>query len=329
MLGLIEIGAAKMRPLPGHAGEIGKARKRQVHLARRAAELVPAHALDDLRRKLLRIDKLCEGEPRVEPGDHDVGLDLLAARQRHPRDASAAHDHPLHRRAGSDLSALRPRRARDGLADRAGPALLEPPRAKRPVDLAHVVVKEHVRRARRARAQERPDDPARRLGGLERVELEPLVEIVRAAHGHQLVERVEPLPTERAEVAAQLQEPRQISRRERSGIRRHHAQDWLHGHRHVVHEASEDDGGVGVPRGMAAQLAPRLVGIGPRSQIVAVVERRDGALERENLEAVPRQIEIADDLGAEQAHDVGEDRELETGKYLLGHRRAADHGALL
>jgi hypothetical protein len=79
---------------------------------------------------------------------------------------------------------------------------------------------------------------------------------------------------------------------------------------------------------MAAMLAARLVGLGPRSQ-VSPLSSGDGALERKNLEAVPRQIEIANDLGAEQAHDVGENRELEARKYLLGHGRAADHGALL
>ena len=43
---------------------------------------------------------------------------------------------------------------------------------------------------------------------------------------------------------------------------------------------------VGVPRRVTPQLLARLVGIGPAGEVVAVVERRDRALEREDLEAV-------------------------------------------
>ena len=86
---------------------------------------------------------------------------------------------------------------RDRFADRAGAALLKAPRAKRAVDLAHVVMQQHVRRARRARPEKRADDAARRLRRLERIELEPLVEIVGAAHRHELVQRVEALGAER------------------------------------------------------------------------------------------------------------------------------------
>ena len=42
-----------------------------------------------------------------------------------------------------------------------------------------------------------------------------------------------------------------------------------------------------------------------------------------------RQLEVADDLGAEQAHDIAEDREAEAREELLGDRRAAEHVALL
>ena len=41
------------------------------------------------------------------------------------------------------------------------------------------------------------------------------------------------------------------------------------------------------------------------------------------------QIEIADDLGPEQAHDVREHRELEAGDDLLGDRGPTDEGASL
>ena len=42
-----------------------------------------------------------------------------------------------------------------------------------------------------------------------------------------------------------------------------------------------------------------------------------------------RQFQVADDLRAQQAHDVGEFGEAIAGKDLLGHRRAADDVAPL
>ena len=38
-----------------------------------------------------------------------------------------------------------------------------------------------------------------------------------------------------------------------------------------------------------------------------------------------RQVELADDLRAQQRDDVGADREAEAGKHLLGDGRAAEH----
>ena len=41
------------------------------------------------------------------------------------------------------------------------------------------------------------------------------------------------------------------------------------------------------------------------------------------------QLEVADDLGPQQADDVREDRESEAREELLGHGRATEHRALL
>ena len=58
-------------------------------------------------------------------------------------------------------------------------------------------------------------------------------------------------------------------------------------------------------------------------------ERRERAVERQDVEAVRGQVELADDLGPQQRHDVREDREPEAREDLLGHRRAAEHVAPL
>ena len=47
------------------------------------------------------------------------------------------------------------------------------------------------------------------------------------------------------------------------------------------------------------------------------------------MQAVPREVEVADDLRPQQAHDVREHREREAGEDLLAHRRPADPLAAL
>ena len=288
----------------GEAGELRQTTQRQVHLARRAAKLVALDFLDEVVRQLLAFDQLQERAARVEPGDDDRRGDLVAVLEDDAAHAAVLHEHALDRRVRANLGAERARRRRDGLADRARSALLKPPRSKRAVDLAHVVMQQHVRRAGRPRAEKRADDAARRLRRFERIELVPLVEIVGAAHRHQLVERVKSLRAQRPQVTAELEQSAQIRRRERRRIGRHHAEDRLHGHRHVVHQAPELDGRFGVTRRMPRQLAPRLVGVGPPREIVAVVERRDRALERQDLQPVARQVEIANDLRPQQTHHI-------------------------
>ena len=80
---------------------------------------------------------------------------------------------------------------------------------------------------------------------------------------------------------------------------------------------------------MAVELAPRLVMIGPGGEVIAVLHRRHGALERQDVQAVPRQVEVADDFGTEQADDIGKHRKLEPREDLFGDRGTADAGAAL
>ena len=76
---------------------------------------------------------------------------------------------------------------------------------------------------------------------------------------------------------------------------------------------------------MPQDFAPRAAVIVHAPEIVAVRHRRERAVERQHFEAVAGQIEIADDLRAQQRHDVRADRDVEAGKHFLGHRRAAEH----
>src|SRR6266704_3120059 len=104
--------------------------------------------------------------------------------------------HPGDRRVAPDLGAKAVSRGGDRFADGPDPSLGESPGPEDAVQLAHIMMKEHVGGAGRAWTKERADDPARRLRRLEDVRLEPLIQKVRRAHRHQLDERVQPLAAE-------------------------------------------------------------------------------------------------------------------------------------
>ena len=90
------------------------------------------------------------------------------------------------------------------------------------------------------------------------------------------------------------------------------------------HDAAVFVGRFGVARRVAVELAARQVVVVPGGEVVAVVHRRDRARQRQDLQAVPRQFEVADDLRPQQADDVGELAEAVAGEDLLGDRGAAD-----
>src|SRR5260370_9594649 len=74
----------------------------------------------------------------------------------------------------------------DGVADGAGAAAAESPGAEGAVDFAHVMVQENVSGAGGADAEEGADDAGGGHGGFEDVGLEPLVEKIGGALGHEL-----------------------------------------------------------------------------------------------------------------------------------------------
>ena len=98
---------------------------------------------------------------------------------------------------------------------------------------------------------------------------------------------------------------------------------------HLDHRLAVLVVGLGVELRVARDLAARLRVIVHAPQVVAVRHRRERAVERQDLQAVPRQIELADDLRPQQRHDVRADRELEAGKDLFGDGGAAEHVAPL
>ena len=110
---------------------------------------------------------------------------------------------------------------------------------------------------------------------------------------------------------------------ERRRIGRRHREERLDGARHVVQHEPELVVGLGIAQRMARELAPVLVVVVPLRQVVSARQGRERALERQDVQAVARQLEVPDDLRPQQAHHVGEDREAKARKDFLAHRRAA------
>jgi hypothetical protein len=208
------------------------------------------------------------------------------------------------------------------------------------------VVEQDVRRAGALDALVGSDDPGRGHRGLERVGLEPLAEEVVGRHRHELDEDCLLALGQLLERSQQSREREQRARVERGRVGRDDGQDRLDEPGHVNHEGPVFLVRLGVHLRPAPELANRPAVVVDPPQVVAradrvavavlrrrpahaLGDRRERAVERQDVEAVAGQLELADDLRPEQRHDVRQDRETETREDLLGDRRAPEHVPLL
>ena len=160
---------------------------------------------------MLRVHELQERPLGIGGGQHDPGAKLVAVLERHAAGASAVHQHFRHRRAGPDLHAKRCGGSGDGRAHAARAVLGEAPRAEGTVDLAHVVMQQHVGGAGRAGPEEGADDAAGGFRALERIEFEPLVEQVAGRLRRELGDPVALALAQARAVASELQEACEVA----------------------------------------------------------------------------------------------------------------------
>src|SRR5689334_5306501 len=321
--------AAQVGSRTGHALEVGERVEREVDLPRGAAELVALDVLDEVAGELLLADHAEKRQARVDARGDGLRRDLLAALEDDAGGAAVRQLDLRDRRLRPDLDPRLDRRRGDRVGDRAGSAAGEAPRAEGAVDLAHVVVEQDVRRAGRAHAEEGPDDAGRGHRRLQDVRLEPLVEEVHGRHRHQLDLVVAVVVRQPAESLAHEEEVLQALPVQLGRVGRRHSEDRLDEASHVGHRLAVLVVRLGVDLRVARDLAVSPAVVVDAPEIVAVGHRRERAVERQDLEAVPRQVEVADDLGPQKRDDVGADREAEAGEDLLGHRGAAEHMAPL
>ena len=143
--------------------ELGEAVEREVYLHGAAAGLPALDGGDEVLRELLPLDVLEERNLRVRRRDHGLGVDLLSPFEHDAGRAPAVHEDALDRCARPDRRAERLRRAPHRLRHAPHSPLGEPPHPHLPfADVADLVMRHHVRGARRARTGPRADDAAHR-----------------------------------------------------------------------------------------------------------------------------------------------------------------------
>ncbi len=154
-----------------------------------------------------------------------------------------------------------------------------------------------------------------------------MIEKIDGAHGHELDLVVFVVARHALEAASDEEQLHQFARVERVGVGRDHAEDRFHEAAHGLHGFAEFVVGFGVDAGVAGDLAVSLAVVVHAPQVIAAGHGREGAVERENFEAVAREIEVADDFRPQQRDDVRADGELEAGKDFFGAGRAAENVA--
>ena len=131
-----------------------------------------------------------------------------------------------------------------------------------------------------------------------------------------------PVPESR-EVRGQLNQAAELLRADRTHPRRPHHEQIPDSPAQVVHPQAEERVVVGVPAGELEERFARLRGVVPAGQRPPVPEWGEGTVERLELQAVPCEVEVVNDLRPEQADHVGEDRNRESRQDLLAEGGAA------
>ena len=219
---------------------------------------------------------------------------------------------------------------RDRLGDRARAAAHEGPLRHLAVDLADVVVEQHVGRARRVRSAVGADRARHAARRLHLRRLEPLLEELGDRQRHHLDEVPGRLDVEALQLPGEARQLQQVSWGFGSDGRRGHQQQGPHELRDLRQVGAEFRPGLGVFLREFADLGVRLRRVLGQQQMRAVrkgyvIVRR----ERVESEAMPAQLQLVDDFGRHQGEHVGEGRDRIAWPGMLADGGAAQDGAPL
>ena len=315
-----------------HARTGAKARKlgeRHVDLERRALVVDPVHRRHEIRRKLSRIQQTPKGHAGVGVARNDGCAIFVAADQGDARHAARPDQDAADLGVTLDVHA----EIAGGPRERPGEAAHAPthvaPHAPLAPRFAHDVMKEHVAGAGHRGARHGADDGVGGEGRLELVGLEPAIKQGSRGSGEDL-DRVGGCRAETAERSAERQERPEVAHAGPQDVRRRRRDRRLDEGRHPIEHGFVRREAFGVARAELRDLAAVELGIRSEQERSAVEKRRERRrLPGKHLEPVPGEAQVAHDLLAEEAVDVGCRRDLEAGKGFLGHAGPADQVATL
>ena len=313
------------RPL----AEVRQLRKRDVDLERRARVIDRLYRGHELGRERLRVHQLEERDVRVHVGGDPGRTELGAIHQRHTCHATVPGEDTRHRAVHPYLRAARARRPCEGVAQAAHPAAYVSPHPPHAIALPHHVVEQHVCGARHGGRRHRADDGVGRERDLELLGLEPAVQDGPRGAGEDL-DRLRSGRPELEKAPSQLRQLRQVAGPQRPGVGGGAQQGGLDEIGHPLEHRLVARQRRGVARRELRHLAARQFLVRSHQQEAAVRERREGrGAARQELEAVPGELQVPDDLRAQQAVDVRRGGHLEPGPQLFRDARPTDQLAPL
>ena len=310
---------------PGQARKLGS----DVDLERGALVADPVHRGHELCGKLSRTQQAAKGHASVGVAGDDGRAILVAAGEGDARDATGPRQDAADLGVTADVHA----EIAGGLPQRLSEAAHAPaditPHATLASRRAHDVMKEHVARAGHRGARHGADDGVGGQGRLELVGLEPAIEQSARGSGED-VDGVGGSRAETAERSAEGHERPEVAHAGPQNVRRRRRDRRLDEGRHPIEHGFVRREACGVARAELRDLAAVEVGIRPEQERATVEKRRERRrLAGEHLEPVLGEAQVAHDLFAKEAVDVGGRRDAEAGEGLLGHAGPADQVATL
>ncbi len=320
-----DVGEAAVLVGPVAEGRVlGRRVEGEVDLGRGALEAEAADGVDEVGGQLARLDQLHERASWVERGDDDRRHELGPVDERDADRPTVPGDDPVDGRLEPDLRALRHGGSRQDLREAAVAALVERPGAHLAIVLAEDVVEQDEAGTLRVGADLGADDARRGEVALEDVRLEVVVQEVGRRAGQQPDGVVEDLAVHLPEALAERGQGDQLLGIVAEEVGRHLVEEGLDGPQDLVDVVVEGIVGIGVMRAVASDLLEVLPVVLAEQQVVAVLLGAERGRHQDGHEAVLDEVEVLDDVGAEEAQSVGEGREPEAGPQLLGDGRAAD-----
>src|SRR5580698_5318649 len=292
--------AAKMIAGAGEAGEIRQAIESEIYFAGGTAIFVAANVFQEIAGKFAGFDEFQERQIGIDARRNNVGVNFFAAFEDDALRDAILNENFRDCHFLADFDAGFESCAGDGVGNGASAAAAETPGAEGAINFAHVVMEQNVGGAGRTDAEKCADDSGSGHGGFEDVGLKPLVKEIGGAHGHELDEIIFVFGGEILETLGEEGEFFQVTRIQGSRIGRNHAEDWFYEAAHGDHGFAKLFVGFGVELGVALEFAASFSVIVLAPEVVAVGHGGHGAVERENFQAVAREIEIANDFWSKQ-----------------------------